>query len=147
MPKHTRPPLASISLALLSTFLLVPEHLCITRHLTVHDPATPSLGIGQNARAQSWPGHASTRAHRALAAPVRRALERRRPPLAKLPLRRASTPRPLHARQTPRPAPAPSPSSSSLFCRTLRRRHWMRSSHRFTLWPRQLHVEHRQDTS
>jgi hypothetical protein len=65
---------------------LVPEHLCITRHLTVHDPATPSHGIGQNARAQSMPGRASTRAHRALAAPVRRALDRRRPPPASLPL-------------------------------------------------------------
>jgi hypothetical protein len=60
---------------------------------------------------------------------------------------RASPPRPLHARQTPRPAPAPSPSSSSLYCRTPRHSHWMRSSDPVTLWPRQLHVEHRQDTS
>jgi hypothetical protein len=68
MPLHFRPPLASPSLATISTLLLVLEHPCSTRTPMVHGPASPSHGIGRNALAQNLPEHASTRGDRALAA-------------------------------------------------------------------------------
>jgi hypothetical protein len=136
-----------ISLASLSTLLLVLEHLCSSRTPTVHAPATPSHGIGQNQHAQNLPEHASRRGDHALGAPGRRALERPTPPLQRLALHRASTPRPLSPRHTRGAAAALSPSSSSDLCRGYRRRHCTRPNDSVVLSLRPLHLEHRQDNA
>ena len=67
-------------------------------------PPYPALArqattLARTRASKTLPAHASTRAHRALATSVRRALECDRPPLHQLRLRRASTRHPLHARQ------------------------------------------------
>jgi hypothetical protein len=102
-------------------------------------------GIGQNQHAQNLPEHASQRGDHALGAPGRRALERPTPPLQRLALHRASTPRPLSPRHTRGAAAALSPSSSSDLCRGYRRRHCTRPNDSVVLSLRPLHLEHRQD--
>jgi hypothetical protein len=79
------------------------------------------------------PEHASQRGERALDAPVRRALERDRPPPASLLLERAPPLRPLAARHAQARAEALSPSSSPAKYRGYRHTHRTRPSHPFTL--------------
>jgi hypothetical protein len=96
---------------------------------------------------KTLPAHARARGERALAAPVRRPLDRYRPRPASLPRRWAATPRPLHARHARARAEALSPSSSPAKYRGYRSTRNENLNDSFTHSLRQLAVEHRQDTA
>ena len=140
-----RPPSLTFSLASISQHHLVLEHLHRTRMMTMHGQDSRAHGIGQESRVQNVASARQARGERALAAPVRRALDHLRPSPASLALERAPPPSPLSPRHTRTTVAALSPSSSSESCRGYCRDHRMRPSPPVTFSLCPLHLGHRQD--